>query len=186
MLTQAKWRMLAWRKGTKGPLKARFAAVRVRVADGQPQRIGDKGMQHMPGDEVWLVGERRASGEQKYYLANLPAEAGLKTLAATIKARWVCEQAHQQLKEEVGLDHFEGRSWRGLHRHALMAMIAYAFLQHLRLAAASGGKKFSLVRLNRRCRPSEKPSSPPWPALRPTDAHTAEGKSADRLLKVPK
>ena len=93
MLTQAKWRMLAWRKGTKGPLKARFAAVRVRVADGQPQRIGDKGMQHMPGDEVWLVGERRASGEQKYYLANLPAEAGLKTLAATIKARWVCEQA---------------------------------------------------------------------------------------------
>ena len=50
-------------------------------------------------------------------------------LAATIKARWVCEQAHQQLKEELGLDHFEGRSWTGLHRHALMAMIAYAFLQ---------------------------------------------------------
>jgi SRSO17 transposase len=141
MLTQAKWRTLAWRKGTKGPLKARFAAVRVRVADGPPQRIGDKGMQHMPGEEVWLVGERRASGERKYYLANLPADADLKTLAATIKARWVCEQAHQQLKEELGLDHFEGRSWRGLHRHALMAMIAYAFLQHLRLAAASGGKK---------------------------------------------
>ena len=122
-------------------MKARFAAVRVRVADGPPQRIGDKGMQHMPGEEVWLVGGRRASGEQKYYLANLPADADLKTLAATIKARWVCEQAHQQLKEELGLDHFEGRSWRGLHRHALMAMIAYAFLQHLRLAAASGGKK---------------------------------------------
>jgi hypothetical protein len=141
MLTQAKWRMLAWRKGTKGPLKARFAGVGVRGADGRPQRIGDKGMQHMPGDEVWLVGERRASGEQKCYLANLPAEASLKTLAATIKARWVCEQAHQQLKEELGLDHFEGRSWRGLQRHALMAMIAYAFLQHLRLAAASGEKK---------------------------------------------
>ncbi len=124
-------------------MKARFAAVRVRVADGTPQRIGDKGMQHMPGDEVWLVGERRASGERKYYLANLPADADLKTLAATIKARWVCGQAHQQLKEELGLDHFEGRSWRGLHRHALMAMIAYAFLQHLRLAAASGEKKIS-------------------------------------------
>ena len=89
MLTQAKWRTLAWRKGTKGPLKARLAAVRVRVADGPPQRIGDKGMQHMPGEEVWLVGEQRASGEQKYYLANLPADADLKTLAATIKARWV-------------------------------------------------------------------------------------------------
>jgi SRSO17 transposase len=141
MLAQAKWRTLSWRKGTKGPLKARFAAVRVRIADGPPQRIHDKGQQHMPGEEAWLIGERRASGERKYYLANLPAEADLKTLAATIKARWVCEQAHQQLKEELGLDHFEGRSWRGLHRHALMTMIAYAFLQHRRLAAASGGKK---------------------------------------------
>jgi len=141
MLTDMKWRMLVWRKGTKGPLKARFAAVRVRVADGPPQRIGDKGMQHMPGEEAWLVGEKRAAGERKYYLANLPADADLKTLAATIKARWVCEQAHQQLKEELGLDHFEGRSWRGLHRHALMTMIAYAFLQHRRLTKVRRGKK---------------------------------------------
>jgi hypothetical protein len=65
-------------------------------------------MQCMPGDEVWLVGERRSTGEQKYYVSNLPADATIKTLAATIKARWVCEQAHQQLKEELGLDHFEG------------------------------------------------------------------------------
>ena len=141
MLAEAEWREVRWRRGTKGALKARFAAVRVRVADGAPQRIGDKGQQHMPGEEAWLIGEHRVSGERKYYLANLPAEADLKTLAATIKARWVCEQAHQQLKEELGLDHFEGRSWQGLHRHALMTMIAYAFLQHRRLAAASGGKK---------------------------------------------
>jgi SRSO17 transposase len=53
----------------------------------------------------------------------------------------VCEQAHQQLKEELGLDHFEGRSWTGLHRHALMTLIAFAFLQHQRLAAAGRGKK---------------------------------------------
>jgi SRSO17 transposase len=122
-------------------LAASFAAVRVRIADGPPQRIHEKGMQHMPGEEAWLVGERRVSGERKYYLSNLPAEANLKTLAATIKARWICEQAHQQLKEELGLDHFEGRSWHGLHRHALMTMIAYAFLQSRRLAEASGGKK---------------------------------------------
>jgi SRSO17 transposase len=64
----------------------------------------------------------------------------LRDLAATIKARWICEQAHQQLKEELGLDHFEGRSWDGLHRHALMTMIAYAFLQHRRLAASRGKK----------------------------------------------
>ena len=75
----------------------------------------DNRVQCMPGDEVWLVGERRSTGEQKYYVSNLPADASLKMLAATIKARWVCEQAHQQLKEELGLDHFEGRSWSGLH-----------------------------------------------------------------------
>jgi SRSO17 transposase len=100
-------------------------------------------MQCMPGDEVWLVGERRSTGEQKYYVSNLPADATIKTLAATIKARWVCEQAHQQLKEELGLDHFEGRSWTGLHRHALMTMIAYAFLQSRRLKAAGRKKRIS-------------------------------------------
>ena len=87
------------------------------------------------------VGERRTSGEQKYYLSNLPADTPLKTLAAAIKARWICEQAHQQLKEELGLDHFEGRSWTGLHRHCLMAMIAFAFLQSRRLKAAGRKKK---------------------------------------------
>src|SRR6516225_9715048 len=51
-------------------------------------------------DEAWLIGERRMSGENKYYLANLPAKTNLRTLATTIKARWVCEQAHQQMKEE--------------------------------------------------------------------------------------
>jgi SRSO17 transposase len=98
MLADARWRNITWRTGTKGKLKARFAAVRVRVADGPPQRIRDK-------------------------------------------ARWICEQAHQQMKEELGLDHFEGRSWQGLHRHALMTMIAYAFLQHRRLAATARKKK---------------------------------------------
>jgi SRSO17 transposase len=93
----------------------------VRTADGPPQRIRDKGQQHLPGDEAWLIGEHRASGEKKYYLASLPADTN-----AIIKARWICEQAHQQMKEELGLDHFEGRSWQGLHRHALMTMIAYA------------------------------------------------------------
>ena len=141
MLATAKWQNISWRTGTKGKLRARFAAVRVRVADGSPQRIKDKTYQHVPGEQAWLIGEHRASGEKKYYLANLPANTDLRTLAATIKARWVCEQAHQQLKEELGLDHFEGRSWQGLHRHALMTMIAYAFLQYRRLATARRKKK---------------------------------------------
>jgi SRSO17 transposase len=141
MLANAKWQNVSWRNGTKGRLEARFAAVRVRTADGPPRRIKDMGQQHLPGDEAWLIGEHRTSGEKKYYLANMPAKTNLRTLAAAIKARWICEQAHQQLKEELGLDHFEGRSWQGLHRHALMTMIAYAFLQHRRLAQAGRKKK---------------------------------------------
>ena len=143
MLAKVSWRQVTWRRGTKGPLRAKFAAVRVRVADGPAVYLRGHANQHLPGDEVWLVGEHRSSGECKYYLSNLPPNASLKQLASLIKARWVCEQAHQQLKEELGLDHFEGRSWRGLHRHALLTLIAYLFLQHLRLRAATGGKKKS-------------------------------------------
>lgn len=141
VLGDATWRTISWRRGTKGRLQARFAALRVRVADGPTQRIRDMGNQHMPGEEVWLIGEHRSNGERKHYLSNLPADMTFKALAASVKARWICEQAHQQMKEELGLDHFEGRSWIGLHRHALMTMIAYAFLQSRRLAEAGGGKK---------------------------------------------
>jgi SRSO17 transposase len=141
MLAKSSWQRITWRRGTKGPLRAKFAARRVRVADGPEVRLQGRTGQHLPGDEVWLVGEHRFSGERKYYLSNLPPDAALKQLASLIKARWVCEQAHQQLKEELGLDHFEGRSWRGLHRHALLTLIAYLFLQHLRLRAAQREKK---------------------------------------------
>jgi SRSO17 transposase len=158
VLAKANWRRIAWRRGTKGPLRGAFAAVRVRVADGPAVRMHGRNNQHLPGEEVWLVGERRASGEQKYYLSNLPADTALKRLASIIKARWVCEQAHQQLKEELGLDHFEGRSWRGLHRHALMALIAFCFLQHQRLAAAKRGKKVQWT--TAATEPAGTPSSP--------------------------
>ena len=174
MLANAKWREVSWRAGTKGRFKARFAALRVRIADGPPQRIWDKGQQHLPGDEAWLIGEHRTSGEKKYYLANLPAGMDLRALAATIKARWVCEQAHQQLKEELGLDHFEGRSWAGLHRHALMTMIAYAFLQHRRLTSARRKKKSTDHRLNQACRPCGTPSSRSSSDRRHDDARIAE------------
>jgi SRSO17 transposase len=133
------FRRLVWRQGTKGPLAAEFAAVRVRVADGPLMARA----QHRPGAPAWLVCERRASGERKYYLTNHAATVSLTTLARAIKARWVCEQAHQQMKEELGLDHYEGRSWRGLHHHALLSMIAFTFLQHWRLIHAPGGKKTS-------------------------------------------
>jgi DDE family transposase len=195
MLANAKWRTISWRTGTKGKLKARFAAVRVRVADGPPQRIRDKGQQHLPGDEVWLISEHRMSGEKKYYLANLPAKTELRTLAAAIKARWICEQAHQQMKEELGLDHFEGRSWQGLHRHALMTMIAYAFLQHRRLATARRENKESTGRrLSQLCPPYATPFSHSSLDYRRSGARIVENgfatsggvsKSAKVVLKVP-
>ena len=142
-LAPGKWRRVTWRRGTKGALRAHFCAVRVRVADGPEMSRG----QHLPGgEEVWLIGERRKRGERKYHLCNRPADTPLRDLASLIKARWVCEQPHQQMKEELGLGHYEGRSWQGLHHHALMTMISFAFLQHLRLrgkknAASSRGRR---------------------------------------------
>lgn len=127
-------RSVTWRKGTKGPLSGRFAMMRVRPADGPRTPPNNY---HLPGDEVWLIAEFR-SDETKYYLSNLPASASFKKVVASIKARWSCEQMHQQMKEELGLDHFEGRSWHGLHHHALLGMIAFTFLQHIRLREKNG------------------------------------------------
>jgi SRSO17 transposase len=161
------FRPISWRTGTKGPLRAEFAALRVRVADG-PAVAGGR---HLPGEEAWLVGEHRASGERKYYLSSLPADASLEVLAALIKARWVCEQMHQQLKDELGLDHFEGRSWRGLHHHALLCLLAFAFLQHLRL----GGKK-------RRDAGRARAAAPAEPARHPA---THPGRAHPRAALLP-
>src|SRR5262249_40709145 len=105
-------------------------SVCVRPPEGTRQGLRDKVTQLRRGTKAWPTGKPPATGEKKSYPPTPPAETNLRTLAAIIKARWICEQAHQQMKEELGLDHFEGRSWQGLHRHALMTMIAYAFLQH--------------------------------------------------------
>ncbi|WP_409565865.1 hypothetical protein [Methylobacterium sp. J-077] len=99
--------------------------------------------------------EERGSGEREVYLSNLPADAPLKQRAAAIKARWICEQADRQMKEELGLDPFEGRSWTGPHRHAPMTMMAYAFLRSRRRAAA--GRKETTA-----CPPPQ----PSMPAIR--------------------
>jgi SRSO17 transposase len=158
------FRAISWRTGTKGPLQAAFAALRVRVADGPVAARA----QHLPGEEAWLVGEHRANGERKYYLTNHPADTPLEALAALIKARWVCEQLHQQMKDELGLDHFEGRSWRGLHHHTLLCQLAFAFLQHLRL----GGKKRPHPARARTAARAE-PASDPAPHRSGSDPHPA-------------
>jgi SRSO17 transposase len=127
--SESEFQTISWRRGTQGRLRADFAALRVRVADGE-KVIGHR---HGPGEDAWLVCERRAGNVRKYYLANHSPDVTLRELARVIKARWACEQAHQQMKEELGLDHFEGRSWNGLTHHTLLTMMAFTFLQHLRL-----------------------------------------------------
>ncbi|WP_287391877.1 IS701 family transposase, partial [Mesorhizobium sp.] len=161
MLEKAQWRTVSWRRGTKGRLSARFAAVRVRVADGPPPahpRHGRSASARRGG-----LGDRRAPLDRRAQILplQLAPRHPLKQIAGAIKARWVCEQAHQQLKEELGLDHFEGRSWTGLHRHALIDD------DRLRLPAISPPqtsgrekKESSARRPNRAYPPSGKPSSP--------------------------
>src|SRR5215212_4768336 len=153
VLAGARRRRLGWRRGTKGPLAARLAAVRVRVGGGPIARPS----RHLPGSEAWLVGEWRGDGERKYRLGNLPAGTPLRALAAATKARWACEQAHQQLRQELGPGHFEGRSWTGLHRHAPTTCIAFTYLRHPRLRA--------IRRRGKRRRPPPNGGPPPQPSL---------------------
>ena len=97
-LPASHWRTVSWRRDTRGKLQARFAVIRVRVADGAELSYG----QHLPGEEVWLVGERRSTGEQKFYLTTHAADTPKRTLIAALKARWACEQGHQQMKKNWG------------------------------------------------------------------------------------
>lgn len=127
--THATFRQISWRVGTKGRLSGEFALCRVRPADGDEASMGV----HLPGEKAWLICERFPNGDRKYYLCNFTATASPKSIVSAVKARWACEQAHQQMKEELGLDHFEARSWIALHHHTLLVMIAFAFLTDLRL-----------------------------------------------------
>ena len=124
----ASFSVVSWRMGTKGTLSGNFAIVRVKPADGPEASKRHSG----PGEEAWLVCELFGNGDRKYYLTNLPRNATNIQIVAALKARWACEQMHQQTKEELGLDHFEGRSWTGLHHHTLMTMIAFGFLLKVR------------------------------------------------------
>jgi SRSO17 transposase len=117
------WRVVTWRNGTNRPWRARFTAVRVTPAHDWRHR------QRTP--EVWLLCERDRgpTPRTKYYLVDLPATASLKTLVHLAHQRWAIEQQYQELKDELGLDHFEGRSLPGWQRHVVLTALAYSFLQ---------------------------------------------------------
>jgi SRSO17 transposase len=115
-IPEAAWQHVTWADGTKGPLAARFAAVRVRPAKSRGER--------------WLLCERAlADDERKYYLLNLDATATVHALATVVRSRWPIEQQYRELKDDLGIDHFEGRSYRGWTHHTVLTAIAFAFLQ---------------------------------------------------------
>lgn len=114
-------RRVTWRAGTKGRMSGRFAGVRVWPG------FGWKRGECAGADPVWRLIEEQVEGV-KYALSNLPAGTSRLRAVRLWKSRWPVEQGYQQMKEELGLDHFEGRSWRGFHHHAAMVMLAYGFL----------------------------------------------------------
>lgn len=127
-LPEESWRTVTWREGSKGPMTSRFAAVRVRPAHGY--RHGEEGEQPQWLLLEWLAGQ---AGPSRYWLSTLPPASDLASLVRTAKIRWWIEQGYQQLKDELGLDHYEGRGWLGWHHHVTLTMIAFAFLSLERL-----------------------------------------------------
>ena len=117
------WKTVAWRQGVKKKLASRFAAVRVRCAHRDYWRAE-------PHAEEWLLIEwPRDEGEPtKYWFSTLPAQTSLAALVHLAKHRWIIERDYEELKQELGLGHFEGRGWRGFHHHATLCIAAYGFL----------------------------------------------------------
>jgi SRSO17 transposase len=122
-LSAADLRRASWREGTRGTMRSRFAALRVRVAHRDYWR-------REPHPEQWLLIEWPAAEKEptKYWLSNLPASISLRKLVAIAKLRWRIERDYEELKQELGLGHFEGRNWRGFHHHATLSIAAYGFL----------------------------------------------------------
>jgi SRSO17 transposase len=133
------FRQVTWREGSKGQMVGRFAAWQVRPA----HRLS-AGKE--PLEPCWLLIEWPSDIEHptKYFFSNLAATTSLKRLVATAKSRWWIEHSYRELKDELGLDHFEGRSWRGWHHHVVLVLAAYAFLQQLRRQQKKGGPTASL------------------------------------------
>jgi SRSO17 transposase len=121
-LPPAAWSTMTWREGTRGAMRARFVALRIRPAPAHRRR------QLAPVEWVlseWPLDEPTPT---KYYLSTLPDSTPLATLVRVAHLRWRIERDYQELKDEFGLDHFEGRGWRGFHHHGALCIAAYAFL----------------------------------------------------------
>jgi SRSO17 transposase len=150
---------ITWREGTARKLRSRFAAVRVRPAHRDYERAE-------PYAEEWLLIEwpRSEPEPTKYWLATLPPATQLKALVKMAKHRWIIERDYQELKQELGLGHFEGRNWRGFHHHATLCIAAYGFLvaerNRFSPSARAGHLRFVAPRPSPAFRPRGSPRSP--------------------------
>jgi SRSO17 transposase len=135
-LKPSAWRTITWREGTNTRLSSRFAAQRVRAAHRDSGR-------EVLRDEEWLLIEwpKDEPEPTKYFLSTLPPGISRKDLVAAVKIRWRIERDYQELKQEFGLDNYEGRNWRGFHHHATLCIAAYGFLIGERLARGQDCKK---------------------------------------------
>jgi SRSO17 transposase len=117
------WRTITWREGTRGAMRSRFALLRVRPAHGERKL-------HRPREVEWLLIEwpRGEPEPTKYWLSTMPADTPTAHLVRLAKIRWRIERDYEELKGEFGLDHFEGRGWRGFHHHGTLCIAAYAYL----------------------------------------------------------
>ena len=122
-LPASAYKELSWREGTDRKLRSRFAAVRVRPAHRDYWKSE-------PHAEEWLLIEwpKGESEPAKYWISTLPSSTKLKALVKMAKQRWIIERDYQELKQQLGLGHFEGRNWRGFHHHATLCIAAYGFL----------------------------------------------------------
>jgi SRSO17 transposase len=122
-LPPSAWKEITWRQGTEQPLRSRFAAVRVRPAHRDYWKA-------QPHPEEWLLIEwpRGEAEPTKYWLSTRSSQTKLQSLVKMAKHRWIIERDYEELKQELGLGHYEGRGWRGFHHHATLCIAAYGFL----------------------------------------------------------
>jgi SRSO17 transposase len=123
LLPKTAWTTLRWREGSKGTMTSRFAAARVRAAHRDELRSEARPVEWILIE--WPSGEAEPT---KYWLSSVPEDVGLAELVSLAKIRWRIERDFQELKDELGLDHYEGRGWRGFHHHGVLCMAAYCFL----------------------------------------------------------
>jgi SRSO17 transposase len=169
------WRTVTWREGTNAPLTSRFAALRVRPAHGDHRRAE-------PRDVEWLLIEwpKGDAEPAKYWLSTLPETTPPKELVELVKLRWRIERDYQDLKQEIGLGHYEGRSWRGFHHHATLSIAAYGFLVSERETIPPSGARsrqtLKTPRLpeDRRPRGAPDPNRAPCPAINRDIAQTPQ------------